>query len=142
MKLPHSAAAVLTAVLLQPLAAAATITTTTTGNVYILEPAAERSPARSEILSPTAARSVLAHRAGVEDFHSADLRVDGVLEAINAYGSHSPSLLRPVLGRLRRGRRGLVLFEGVDEREDVEGMFLPLPFPRMNRWSKDRGWDG
>lgn len=65
----------------------------------------------------------------MEEFHSADLWADGVLEAINAYGARTPSLLRPVPGQLRRRRRGLILFEDVGEVDNVESMLLHLPFP-------------
>lgn len=43
-----------------------------------------------ENLAPIPARLVLAHRLGVEDFHAADLREDGVVDAINVYGRRTP----------------------------------------------------
>ncbi|TKA83889.1 hypothetical protein B0A55_00102 [Friedmanniomyces simplex] len=57
------------------------------GRVYICDgqPAAATAP-RSRTLSPTEARLVIAQRAGVEDYHNADLKDGGALEAINEFG--------------------------------------------------------
>ena len=57
------------------------------GQIYIYDgPRTEPSDETPSTLSPTQARMVLAQRAGVEDYHSADLDAEGVLDAINAFG--------------------------------------------------------
>jgi len=60
------------------------IATASTVRVYTHDP--NWQPAAAGQLSPIEARLVLAQRAGVEDYHEADLSRDGVLDAINAYG--------------------------------------------------------
>ena len=68
-------------------------------------------------LSPVAARMVLAQRTGVEDFHSADLYREKVIEAINKYGLRS-SLFG---GDDEELRRALYLVEAGDG-DRVSGM--------------------
>ena len=61
---------------------------TSASQVYTYDP--QWQPATSGALSPLEARLVLAQRAGVEDYHEADLLKDGVLEAMNVYGERRP----------------------------------------------------
>lgn len=68
-----------------PLAAAAT------AHVYIHDPQSQpASETTSRSLEPVPARLVLAQRAGVEDYHNADLSREEVIEAINEYGVRTP----------------------------------------------------
>ena len=57
-------------------------------HVYIYDPQSQepRPDLESRSLSPAAARVVLAQRAGVEDYHSADLHNADVIRAINDFG--------------------------------------------------------
>ncbi|EMC95248.1 hypothetical protein BAUCODRAFT_123711 [Baudoinia panamericana UAMH 10762] len=85
-----------------------------TGHVYVYDGAeAERQQATaSRSLSPVQARLVLAQRAGVEDYHSADLREDGVLRAINDFGRR-----RSLFAEQELSRKALLLVEGVRDAE-------------------------
>jgi hypothetical protein len=75
--------------LLSGLCWTAELATATSANIYTYDP---QSPARRQprSLDPVAARLVLAQRAGVEDFHSADLDNEDVISAINDYGVRTP----------------------------------------------------
>ncbi|KAK0260646.1 hypothetical protein B0A54_14658 [Friedmanniomyces endolithicus] len=57
---------------------------TTDARVYICDGRPEEATDRT--LSPTEARLVIAQRAGVEDYHSAELKDGKALEAINVFG--------------------------------------------------------
>jgi hypothetical protein len=65
------------------------ISTATASYVYIREAQAQRREVNDErrTLSPMAARMVLAQRAGVEEYHSADVHHPDALQAINDFGS-------------------------------------------------------
>lgn len=58
-------------------------------NIYTYDPQSPPRP-HPRNLSPAAARLVLAQRAGVEDFHRADLDQEDVIAAINDYGLRTP----------------------------------------------------
>ena len=62
------------------------------GNVYIYDGPKRHISDERRTLSPTAARVVLAQRAGVEEYHSADLRHGESMQAINDFGSRSQML--------------------------------------------------
>ncbi|KAK4550342.1 hypothetical protein LTR36_003309 [Oleoguttula mirabilis] len=86
-----------------------------TGRVYIIDPShsqPRRHDADQRSLSPLPARLVLAQRAGVEDYHSADLESVGVMEAINEFGVRTP-----LFGEQDKRRRAMVLVEGVRDAE-------------------------
>ena len=88
-----------------------------TGHVYIIDAAPSHSQPRGEArsLSPVPARLVLAQRAGVEDYHSADLGDESVREAINEFGVRTAMFGESVE---ERRLQAMILVEGV---EDVEG---------------------
>ncbi|KAK0926992.1 hypothetical protein LTR91_005194 [Friedmanniomyces endolithicus] len=77
---------------------------TTEARVYICDGRAEEATDRT--LSPTEARLVIAQRAGVEDYHSAELKDGKALDAINVFG------------------RTTSLFENEDRRKQVEEIVL------------------
>ena len=77
---------------------------TTEARVYICDGRAEEATDRT--LSPTEARLVIAQRAGVEDYHSAELKDGKALDAINVFG------------------RTTSLFEDEDRRKQVEEIVL------------------
>jgi hypothetical protein len=97
------------------------LATAATSHVYILDAAYVTDPTaqhQAPSLSPKAARLALAQRAGVEGFHTADLKDDGVIDAINTFGVRTS-----IFGNARDEREGaLVLVEGGEE---VDGM-MPL----------------
>ncbi|TKA40092.1 hypothetical protein B0A54_08880 [Friedmanniomyces endolithicus] len=77
---------------------------TTEARVYICDGRAEEATDRT--LSPTEARLVITQRAGVEDYHSAELKDGKALDAINVFG------------------RTTSLFEDEDRRKQVEEIVL------------------
>ncbi|KAK5134384.1 hypothetical protein LTR08_006564 [Meristemomyces frigidus] len=85
-----------------------------TGHVYILDPARPQSHPSGEArrLHPVAARVVLAQRAGVEDYHSADLGDDSVRDAVNEFGVRT-AMFGAGDGGMRQ--RAMVLVEGVED---------------------------
>ena len=91
-----------------------------TADVYIFNPNQPQEPRPDRILSPLAGRVVLAQRAGVEEFHSADLDKKEVIEAINDYGVRTPLFTEPTEKPQRLGRT-LILVDGLSE---DEGMIL------------------
>ena len=93
-----------------------------TGHVYITDSARPQSQPRGELrsLQPVPARLVLAQRAGVEDYHSADLGDESVREAINEYGVRTTMFEDNSLQNGRR-QRAMILVEGG---EDAEGEML------------------
>ncbi|KAK3111615.1 hypothetical protein LTR53_012957 [Teratosphaeriaceae sp. CCFEE 6253] len=62
-----------------------TASASSAGRVYICD-GGSTVPSTERTLSPNEARVVLAQRAGVEDYHSADMRDEAVVEAVNAFG--------------------------------------------------------
>lgn len=64
-----------------------------TGHVYIYNPHSSDKQAESRSLSPDLARIVFAQRAGVEDYHGANVHDSEVIDAINDFGTRA-SLLR------------------------------------------------
>lgn len=89
--------------------AAAHIVAASTTNVYTYDP--HWQPSTHGTLSPVEARLVLAQRAGAEDYHEADSLKEGVLEAMNAYGTRR-SLFEEAE---KRGKRmAFVFLEGAD----------------------------
>ena len=64
-------------------------------------------------MTPVQARLVLAQRAGVEDYHSADLLGDGVVECINHYGAEE-TLFGSGKGKVQ-GRRAMILANGMKD---------------------------
>jgi len=78
-----------TSALLSGLCWSAQLVSAQVANIYTFDP---QSPPRPQprSLSPVAARLVLAQRAGVEDFHRADLDQEDVIDAINDYGLRTP----------------------------------------------------
>ena len=87
------------------------------GHVYILDAARPQLQHSGEArsLKPVPARLVLAQRAGVEDYHSADLGDESVREAINEFGVRTTMFEEKDGGRRQRA---MILVEGV---EDAEG---------------------
>ena len=63
----------------------ASLASAASASFYTYDPHS-RSHAQSRTLSPVAARLVLAQRAGVEEYHSADLDREEVIDAINDFG--------------------------------------------------------
>ncbi|KAI7082771.1 hypothetical protein KC356_g8097 [Hortaea werneckii] len=95
------------------------------GHVYIIDQSTQphsRDAADLNTLSPVAARLVLAQRAGVEDYHAADLESEGVLDAINEYGVKTP-MFADGKDERRRKLNMMVLVEEAAE-EDVEASKL------------------
>jgi len=88
-----------------------------TAHVYTYEP--HRQPSTPSILSPVEARLVLAQRAGVEDYHEADLLKHDVLDAVNTYGARTPLFTSVET----EAKKAFVLFEGT---QDVDGMCRSL----------------
>jgi hypothetical protein len=81
--------------------------------IYIHDP--QQRDVSSRDVSPVAARLVMAQRIGVEDFHSADLDRDEVIEAINDYGLQTSMFAAKAAGC---EKKAFVLYKGD---EDVEG---------------------
>lgn len=71
------------------LACAARVTIAATAHVLTLSPQADTITQPATGLSPSTARLVLAQRAGVEDYHTADGLNDDAIESINAFGSRT-----------------------------------------------------
>ncbi|KAI6806471.1 hypothetical protein KC332_g13721 [Hortaea werneckii] len=95
------------------------------GHVYIIDQSSQphsRDAADLNTLSPVSARLVLAQRAGVEDYHAADLESEGVLDAINEYGVKTP-MFADGKDERRRKLNMMVLVEEAAE-EDVEASKL------------------
>ena len=74
-----------TATIIPALCYTAQLVAASPAHVYIHDPQSQPS-GESRTLEPVAARLVLAQRAGVEDYHDADLSRKEVIEAINDYG--------------------------------------------------------
>ena len=72
-------------------------------------------------LDPAAARLLLAQRAGVEDYHSADLMSSGAIQAVNDFG------VRDGLFSNGKRRRAFVLAESVHEDESKRYTISPGP---------------
>ncbi|CAK4033413.1 endoplasmic reticulum membrane [Lecanosticta acicola] len=88
-----------------PLAAAAT------AHVYVHDPQSQpASGTTPRSLEPVSARLVLAQRAGVEDYHSADLSRQEVIEAINEYGVRTPLFAAAD----KSSKKAFILLEGED----------------------------
>lgn len=99
-----------TNVLISALCWSAQLAAATTGYIYTYDPnEAPRPEALSRRLSPVAARLLLAQRAGVEEYHSADLASKDVVQAINDFGRRTP-----LFGTAERPRMAFVLLEGWD----------------------------
>lgn len=84
-----------------------------TGYVYMSD--ASHTPqgeSKLRALNLTPARLVLAQRAGVEDYHSADLESAEVIEAINAFGVRTP-----LFGEQDKRPKAMVLVEGAPDDE-------------------------
>ncbi|KAI7369845.1 hypothetical protein KC354_g1632 [Hortaea werneckii] len=95
------------------------------GHVYIIDQSTQphsRDAADLNTLSPVSARLVLAQRAGVEDYHAADLESEDVLDAINEYGVKTP-MFADGKDERRRKLNMMVLVEEAAE-EDVEASKL------------------
>lgn len=93
------------------------------GTVYIYEAQRRDISDERRTLSPTAARMVLAQRAGVEEFHSADLQHGDAIQAINDFGAKSQ-----LFGQGEKERQQYIfLVEVADENDDAFGKFLSLP---------------
>ncbi|KAI6878562.1 hypothetical protein KC360_g7949 [Hortaea werneckii] len=95
------------------------------GHVYIIDQSTQphsRDAADLNTLSPVAARLVLAQRAGVEDYHAADLESEGVLDAINEYGVKTPMFADGKDERRRKLNMMLLVEEAAEE--DVEASKL------------------
>ncbi|KAK5124231.1 hypothetical protein LTR85_001934 [Meristemomyces frigidus] len=86
-----------------------------TGHVYIIDPShtePRRPDGEAQSLQPIPARLVLAQRAGVEDYHSADLGNADVIDAINDFGVRTP-----LFGPQGKRRKAMILVEGVQDPE-------------------------
>ncbi|KAK5113064.1 hypothetical protein LTR62_003643 [Meristemomyces frigidus] len=95
-----------------------TVRLASAGQVYVYDASHSHTtdtPPTSHILSPAAARLVLAQRAGVEDYHSADLNGEGVLNAINDFGRRTP--LSGEKKALEGRHQAFILVEGVKAEE-------------------------
>ena len=88
-----------------------------TGDVYIFNPHQAQQPRPDRTLSPVAARVVLAQRAGIEDFHSADLFDKDVIEAINDYGVRTPLFSQQ--GDGVNLRRAMILVAGMSSEDGM-----------------------
>lgn len=87
--------------------------TAAASHVYIREAQGQRREVQDEkrTLSPVAARMVLAQRAGVEEYHSADVHHADALQAINDFG-----LRRKLFGDDSEERRqAFILLETDDD---------------------------
>lgn len=94
----------------------------TTAHIYIHDPESQpRHDTPSRSLNPVPARLVLAQRAGVEDYHSADISREEVIDAVNTYGVRTP-----LFAAQSRPRRAFILVEG---ESDPAGMI------RLSKWS-------
>lgn len=82
-------------------------------DVYLFDPNRPQEPRPDRTLSPITARLVLAQRAGVEDFHSADLYDKDVIQAINDYGVRTP-LFSQQPGDKDGLRTALILVDGLE----------------------------
>ncbi|KXT15678.1 hypothetical protein AC579_6138 [Pseudocercospora musae] len=72
-----------------------------------------RHAPHSRTLSPVPARLLLAQRAGVEDYHRADIARDEVIDAINEYGVRDRMFTEQRDG----SRRALIVVEGAEGNE-------------------------
>ena len=99
------------------------ISAAATAHVYLYDPDSEQATdnAISRTLSPVQARVVFAQRAGLEDYHSADLYDEDVIEAINAFG-----VKRSLFGRQEDTNRVFILAAGVEEPESIYHITYPL----------------
>ncbi|KXS98980.1 hypothetical protein AC578_4994 [Pseudocercospora eumusae] len=85
-----------------------------TAHILTYDPQPQYSqPSSTTTLSPVPARLLLAQRAGVEDYHRADIARDEVIDAINHYGVRH----RMFTERRDGPRRALILVEGVEGNE-------------------------
>lgn len=90
-------------------------------HIYIHDPQSQpRHDTPSRSLNPVPARLVLAQRAGVEDYHSADISRGEVIDAINAYG-----LRTPLFAALSNPHRAFILVEGESD---------PVGTMRLSKW--------
>jgi hypothetical protein len=76
-------------ILLPALYCASKAAASVAGSVYIYDAGKREISDNGRTLSPIAARLVLAQRAGVEEYHSADIRREEAMQAINDFGTTS-----------------------------------------------------
>lgn len=108
-----------TGVLASAIGCCAHLAAAATGHVYTYDPptsASSRDVVRSR-LDPATARLVLAHRAGVEDYHVETALREDEIEQINALGSKVP-----LFGGKDRLRKLFIL--ALDNGEGSEGMAM------------------
>ncbi|KAF7192649.1 putative endoplasmic reticulum membrane protein [Pseudocercospora fuligena] len=92
----------------------ARIASASTAHILTYDPQSQpRHDPHSRTLSPVPARLLLAQRAGVEDYHRADIARDEVIDAINDYGVRDHMFTEQRDG----SRRALILVEGAEGKE-------------------------
>ena len=110
--------------------------TEATSHIYTYDPHSEQPNARSRTLSPIAARLVLAQRAGVEEFHSAGLLQEEVLDAINDFGIRTPLFS---MGEEKAERAFIILTQSTEEipsLKDAHSHFTISPAPNVRSTSE------